>query len=896
MKSHPPNDDGLQDLWLSLRTRALRRGADHHTAEDVAQDTWVRALEKPPEERGRFRAWMLTVSERVLSDTWRRQGHRMHREAASARPADFEPDDEAVDASRLVQLVKELPAPYGEVVWMRFFEDRSIPRIAGDLGRSEEAVRTQLRRGLERLRARLGPHPPERFYGLAGLAWLWRKLRDLIRRPRIAGALGATVLVVGGLGVWREPGTSADGDSPAVALEAPRTLAGASAVTSGTELRTPVPVGPSNRSLLAASPLSGLVLDRHGRPVPGARVHAGLDDEHLLASTKTDATGRFEIVAPGRTLLWAEHDDWMPSMRCYLATVRGTGADLVLGPEAVAVALNVVDAGGRPVGGAELIVETDPDREHTATSGNVLQYPAPEQHLRTDAAGRVEVRLPAGGRVRITVIPVAGPPWQGFRVSRGEPVGIRLNAGIDVEGLCVDEAGAPIASSTVEVVQFRGLAHRLVNTDPAGRFRIPGVAAGPFALIASEPSPGRRSALFQGFLEPGAGELRLVLNDTATIAGTLMDEHGPVAGARVDASLGQQFPELGTGERRTITDALGRFRFPGCRENAHELLFTRAGEDQPSLRRTKVRPDALEQVFEMPPVDLVRAPLEIAFVGPGRAPLLLEVRATGPPISVVLEPDENGLFVSEPLPGGEYFLQGWDPELGSWGTGTVMHDADAPLRIEQLSLLDTHLELALHAPSGIEAHQLTVSIETKGFDYYGLGSSGHLTGWRELPVRAAGRATGVARALIAPRADTRLRVTGPGMADVVQQLSPREGSRVSLDLRLQAGVDVRLVIVSDAGVGLMPHETLVVECETPAGDSRLLLRDVLQVRVANGSAFDVRLPVDATRVRLFTIPKIGDNGFRWTVRRGTLQLEPGALEGTGGVRPEIVVHMVPDPR
>ena len=51
--------------------------------------------------------------------------------------------------------VAELPDPYREVVSMRFLADRSVADIALVTGRPEATIKTQLYRGLARLRSLL---------------------------------------------------------------------------------------------------------------------------------------------------------------------------------------------------------------------------------------------------------------------------------------------------------------------------------------------------------------------------------------------------------------------------------------------------------------------------------------------------------------------------------------------------------------------------------------------------------------------------------------------------------------------------------------------------------------------------------------------------------------------
>src|SRR6185503_13901660 len=117
-------------------------------------------------------------------------------------------DDVLREPSLLQRYVRELGEPYGTVVYLRFYEDRDVPEIAVLLARPEATVRTQLKRGLDRLAARVGAERarPSRLLGLLG--WLRRgprTVRSFPRRRLPLRALGLAsvsfVLLAGAL--WR---------------------------------------------------------------------------------------------------------------------------------------------------------------------------------------------------------------------------------------------------------------------------------------------------------------------------------------------------------------------------------------------------------------------------------------------------------------------------------------------------------------------------------------------------------------------------------------------------------------------------------------------------------------------------------------------------------------------
>src|SRR5688572_17625308 len=168
----------VQQLWDSVRAEALRRGADAHTAEDVAQEAWLRAVREPPEERGRLRGWLHVVVVRLLRETRSRARNRLLRELAVARDERV-PSSGVSETTALMRHFAELDELHQVVIRLRFFEDLEVDEIAARLGLHPEAVRSRLKRGLARLRARLEPAPERR--GRLGLVlgWFLRRLWNL---------------------------------------------------------------------------------------------------------------------------------------------------------------------------------------------------------------------------------------------------------------------------------------------------------------------------------------------------------------------------------------------------------------------------------------------------------------------------------------------------------------------------------------------------------------------------------------------------------------------------------------------------------------------------------------------------------------------------------------------
>jgi RNA polymerase sigma-70 factor (ECF subfamily) len=137
---------------------------NHHDAEDVAQETFLRFLRQRKrwaEIRDR-RAWLAAVAWRVALDRKRMPAEVTLEDAAevvSKLQADGAPVDE-IAASRqmmslLERLVTSLPRDLREALILSTTEELTSAEISQVLGISEGSVRTRLLRGREILRQKL---------------------------------------------------------------------------------------------------------------------------------------------------------------------------------------------------------------------------------------------------------------------------------------------------------------------------------------------------------------------------------------------------------------------------------------------------------------------------------------------------------------------------------------------------------------------------------------------------------------------------------------------------------------------------------------------------------------------------------------------------------------------
>lgn len=141
--------------------RALARSLviDEHRAADIAQQTWLAALQHPPAEGRPVRSWLAQVVRNFVRKRHRSEKRRLAREEAAARreslpsPAKIAEVEEV--RQRMIAALLDLDEPYRSALLLRFYENIPPREIARRLDLGVEAVKTRLKRGLSQLRKRL---------------------------------------------------------------------------------------------------------------------------------------------------------------------------------------------------------------------------------------------------------------------------------------------------------------------------------------------------------------------------------------------------------------------------------------------------------------------------------------------------------------------------------------------------------------------------------------------------------------------------------------------------------------------------------------------------------------------------------------------------------------------
>lgn len=136
---------------------ARRVGGDASLAEDLVQETWMRALDAWP-SRGvpdEPVAWLIRVARNTLVSHFRRQ------RPESIDPALIEIEDErfspaAPDSAVVVGWgLTQLRRAHADVLEAFYFEGQSVSEIAASRSMSERAVEGRLRRARAKLRTKL---------------------------------------------------------------------------------------------------------------------------------------------------------------------------------------------------------------------------------------------------------------------------------------------------------------------------------------------------------------------------------------------------------------------------------------------------------------------------------------------------------------------------------------------------------------------------------------------------------------------------------------------------------------------------------------------------------------------------------------------------------------------
>ncbi|MER5791765.1 SigE family RNA polymerase sigma factor [Streptomyces sp. NPDC001980] len=145
--------------FVTTRSAALFRGAlvltgNRETAEDLVQETLERACRKwrTIAAKDAPDAYIRRIMINLANDRWRRFRRTVSHSDGPDRAAPGDEYGQVDSRDQLVRALQQLPMRMRTVVVLRYFHDLSDAEIAADLDISPSTVRSQLARGIEKLR------------------------------------------------------------------------------------------------------------------------------------------------------------------------------------------------------------------------------------------------------------------------------------------------------------------------------------------------------------------------------------------------------------------------------------------------------------------------------------------------------------------------------------------------------------------------------------------------------------------------------------------------------------------------------------------------------------------------------------------------------------------------
>ncbi len=584
----------FDDLSPHLFRVALSLAPDAASAEDALQATWLTALA----EAARWDAsrpvtpWLVGILGGQVVSARR----RAWRAPDPVRVVLAAPDDDASapaasadEQARVRSAIDALPEPYRAAALLRWRYGLTDAQIAHVRDEPPGTTRSLLSRALERLRQALKGAPAFLFLGSRPTRGL-----DAVRRRVLASARTTTVAAAAGAGWFAGKGAiaaaggrrggggggaggrppparprrgGAAGGARGIVSEGPG-LAPARSRPEGTGDATAAGEG-EGASARSGSTIHGSVHDSRGRPVALARIElrrgwSGGDEDPPAASGPSDERGAFSLAVPPESSVWRVR-----------AVAKGLTSEEAFASPGGAVALvlwgggsvvgRVLDAeDGAPIAGASLLARPPDEFDEGGPRWKVV--------ARSDASGAYRLDGVPLGRVAL----VAVPPAHALLVVQADVVKGReevrdlyVRRGARVTGRVL-VAGRPFPGARVETWS-RPSAGPAATTDAEGRYRLEGLAPGPWSLRVRVPGIEWVAAGTEVHVPAGTADVTadLAVPGVSVLSGRVTLDGAPVPGALVGTLEGEI-------ERSGVrTDGEGRFevRFPDLTSEARILAL-----------------------------------------------------------------------------------------------------------------------------------------------------------------------------------------------------------------------------------------------------------------------------------------------------------------------------------
>lgn len=149
----------------ALLAYAQRLTGDRGAAEDVVQETLVRAWKNPDSlvnGKGSVRGWLLTVARNIITDRYRAKAARPTEVAESPGRPPVEKDhaDAVVDSMLVMEALDRLSPDHRDVLREIYFQGRSVAEAAEALGIPPGTVKSRSHYALKALREMYADNKP----------------------------------------------------------------------------------------------------------------------------------------------------------------------------------------------------------------------------------------------------------------------------------------------------------------------------------------------------------------------------------------------------------------------------------------------------------------------------------------------------------------------------------------------------------------------------------------------------------------------------------------------------------------------------------------------------------------------------------------------------------------
>lgn len=606
----PPLDELLARMkWVRSLATAMVKDADQ--ADDLAQDAWRQALEKPAKPGSAWRGWFTLVMRNRMRDQWHASELRQPLDAQLPAPAEPATPEETVHRLETQQAlgdaVQGLAEPYRSTILLHYFEGWSHRQIAAAEGVQVRAIESRLRRGRELIRKNLEKRGPAEHWA-AGLLLLARRTPPPL--PILRSMVAAGLTIAAGFVTWM---ALADGDSSSptpAALSARADPSGPSAAASAALEDLPASGVLREDFEPAARILRLAVVDAHsGRPLAGVRVHGefldgkgqGLDALTWLSTVQAsqaiaipEGAQQIRLVAEAT----ASHAG-QPAGALYSWEAQGAEPLIQIASERLRGEIlgQVLDLAGHPVPGAEVGLWLGRQESRGIP---------PDRRILAAADGSFAVPLALAQEAEIFLAPRApGHSAQRcYRLDRQRPANafvdkleLLLAPGRELSLTVLDESGAPIPDAEVvvwpshraEIIpvfplgHYEGQLQHLLRTDRHGRAPALVIGQEPHTLAVRHPNHSEVSLELGDLSAP----LTLTLAPAVQLRGRVLTPDGePAAEVRVIAE--------GSSSVECPTDDDGFF----------QLASPSRREDEIRLILVPRAPFALQVVGPLRPADL----------------------------------------------------------------------------------------------------------------------------------------------------------------------------------------------------------------------------------------------------------------------------------------------------